>query len=472
MLFGVTLRPFRNLTAFTSAAMIGFAALFGTSDASANSKYAAFVYDANAGKVLFARSADKQRYPASLTKMMTLYLVFDAIDAGKITLNTQMKVSRRAAAKPPSKLYLKIGGKIRVKDAILALVTKSANDVATVIAEHIGGTESNFAALMTRKARSIGMKSTTFANASGLPNTKQRTTARDMARLGLSLRTKHPRSFRYFATRSFRYGKAVYRNHNRLLGNVKGVNGIKTGYIRASGFNLVTNVETDGKHLVAVVMGGRSGRTRNAHMATLIHRHLKKASRKKAKTPKTPLIVTNSIKPKLKTESAKIPTPEVKPETKIVSTTPLPEKLLDQTPKPNPVIVAADIITDNKIEQGSQGGTATRPPAIVGKRASVEVSTSAKTETASASKLDAPIRKGWKIQLSASPNLEAAQGMLLEASKKGAPILSTKTPYTEPVQKGDETLYRVRFAGFVDKNAARRACAYMKKKRYRCIYIN
>lgn len=402
-------------------------------DAHANSKYAAFVYDANKGKVLFARNADSIRFPASLTKMMTLYMIFDAIDAGKISLSTRMRVSKRAASKVPSKLYLKAGSTIRVKDAILALVTKSANDVATTVAEHIGGSESNFARMMTRKARSIGMTRTTFKNASGLTNSGQRTTARDMARLGLSLRQSHPKSFRYFATRSFKYKGKTYGNHNRLLGRIGGVNGIKTGYTRASGFNLVTNVEKNGRHIVAVVMGGKSGRSRNAHMASLIKRHINKASRKNRTNKVSPLLVKRSTKSKIVLAS-KPPLPTIRPATK------------------PPAVVTASLRAGKTIDQGSSNN-----------------------QTIIKTKLEpeAPSEKvGWKIQLSATPNLSEAKELLEEASLKGASVLSSKTPYTESVQKGSSTLYRVRFAGFENKNTARRACRFMKTKKYNCIYIN
>lgn len=460
MFFGSKSLNSQTFKTFLPAIVLTVAMVFAPVAAKANAKYAAFVYDANKGKVLFARNADKYRYPASLTKMMTLYLIFDAIDAGKITLNSKLKVSRRAASMPPSKLYLKAGGHIRVKHAILALVTKSANDVATTVAENLGGTESNFAAMMTRKARSIGMSKTTFANASGLPNTRQRTTARDMARLGLSLRKRHPRSFRYFATRSFKYGKRTYRNHNRLLGRVRGVNGIKTGYIRAAGYNLVTNVETRGRHMVAVVMGGTSGRARNAHMTNLINRHIRKASRRNYKKKRTPLLV--AAKPSPKVVAALPPVPELKPTGKLVAASasaaaPAPTKTSTPEPKSNPVVVAANLVTDNKIDQGSQGDAAKQAPAP-------SVPTPAPQAITE--------HVGWKIQLAASPSLQNAQDMLLEAAKSGSPVLTSKTPYTEPVLKGTETLYRVRFAGFSDKAAAKRACRFMKRKRYNCIYIN
>lgn len=247
--------------------------------AHANPKYAAMVYDVNSGKTLFSRHADAKRFPASLTKIMTLYIVFEEIEAGRLTPDTKMSVSKYAAARPPSKIGVKAGGTIRVKHAIKALVTKSANDVATVIAEHISGSEAKFARRMTRTARRLGMTSTTFRNPHGLPNAKQRTTARDMVRLGVAVQRDFPQHYGVFSTRVFKFGKRRFGNHNRLLGRVKGVDGIKTGYIRASGFNLVTSVNRDGRHLVAVVMGGRSGASRNKHMTTLVERWLPKATK-------------------------------------------------------------------------------------------------------------------------------------------------------------------------------------------------
>src|SRR5690606_20380488 len=235
--------------------------------------------DAKTGKVLYESSADEKRYPASLTKMMTLYLTFDALSSGRISKNTSIPVSAHAASEPPSKLGLKPGQTITVDQAIKALVTKSANDAATALGEFLGGSEANFAKLMTAKARQLGMKSTVFRNAHGLPDPRQYTTARDMARLGVALREHHGRYYDYFSTRSFTYKGRRYGNHNRLLGRVEGVDGIKTGYIRASGFNLVTSVKTGGRSIVAVVMGGRTGRSRDEHMAELISRYLPKASK-------------------------------------------------------------------------------------------------------------------------------------------------------------------------------------------------
>lgn len=237
---------------------------------SASAKYASMVIDADSGRVLHATNADTRNYPASLTKIMTLYMVFDALKKGELALDTPLKVSKRAEGMPPSKLGLRRGKTITVRDAILALVTKSANDAAVVVAEALGGTEIAFARDMTTRARQLGMSRTTFRNASGLPNRRQLSTARDMALLGLRIREDFPDYYTYFSTTHFKFGKRNYKNHNTLLSNYKGTDGIKTGYIRASGFNLVASVERDGYRLVGVVFGGKSGKSRDRHMRKLL----------------------------------------------------------------------------------------------------------------------------------------------------------------------------------------------------------
>ena len=219
---------------------------------------AAIVIDANTGSTLHAAAADARRYPASLTKMMTIYLIFEHLKQGRLTLSTPIRFSQRAANQQPSKLGLKVGETITVKDAISALITKSANDVATAVAEHIAGSEIAFARLMTAKARALGMSRTVYQNASGLPDKSQVTTARDMARLGLALQDDFPKRYRMFAQRRFAYRGRRYKNHNRLLGRFPGTDGIKTGYTRASGFNITTSVRRDGKHLIGVVIGQRT----------------------------------------------------------------------------------------------------------------------------------------------------------------------------------------------------------------------
>ena len=259
------------------ATLVVIACLALTNGALANPKYAGLVIDANTGRTLYDENADSPRYPASLTKIMTLYVLFEELAAGRVNFATELDVSKYAAARPPSKIGVRAGGSLKVRDAIKALVTKSANDVATVIAENVSGSEAAFARRMTKTARRLGMTATTFRNPHGLPNSEQRTTARDMARLGLAVQRDFPQYYGVFQTRVFTYGSRRFGNHNRLLGTVRGVDGIKTGYIRASGFNLVTSVRRDGKHIVAVVMGGRTGASRNAHMKTLVERYLPKA---------------------------------------------------------------------------------------------------------------------------------------------------------------------------------------------------
>jgi len=236
------------------------------------------VVDGNTGEVLHASNADALRHPASLTKIMTLYLLFERLDAGRIKLDTPLKVSEHASEQAPTKLGLKPGQTIAVEDAIKAVVTKSANDAAVAIAENLGGEEEDFAKLMTEKARALGMNHTTYVNASGLPDDDQITTAHDQAMLGRAIQERFPHYYKYFSTAEFVYHGAAMRNHNHLLGVVGGVDGIKTGYTRASGFNLVTSVHRDGHYIVAVVLGGRSAFERDAHMRELIAVHIKEAS--------------------------------------------------------------------------------------------------------------------------------------------------------------------------------------------------
>ena len=240
--------------------------------------FSSIIVDGNSGATLSANNPDASRHPASLTKIMTLYLLFERLDAGKLRLDSEMEVSEHASEQAPTKLGLRPGQTIKVEDAIKGLVTRSANDAAVVIAEAISGDEDDFAALMTRKARALGMTRTVYRNASGLPNNEQVTTARDQSMLGRAIQDRFPRYYRYFATASFNYRGHAIRNHNRLLGNVEGVDGIKTGYTRASGFNLVTSMRRGNRHLVGVVLGGRSGGSRDAIMRNLLAENLEKGA--------------------------------------------------------------------------------------------------------------------------------------------------------------------------------------------------
>jgi len=253
------------------AALLALAALIMSSAPAWADKYASIVIDMETGQVLHDRSADEPRHPASLTKVMTLYMVFDAIDQGKLKLSDRMTVSKTASRAQPSKLGLKSGTTIKVEDAIRALVTKSANDVAIVIAEKLGGTEAKFVTLMNAKAKELGMLNTTFRNSSGLPDRKQVTTARDMARLGEAIYMDHKDRYNYFSLSSFTWNNRKHMNHNELLKSVDGADGIKTGFTNASGYNLMASAERDGRRVMAIMMGGTTGKSRDRHVADLIN---------------------------------------------------------------------------------------------------------------------------------------------------------------------------------------------------------
>lgn len=258
---------------------------------------ATFVINADTGKVLESENADAARYPASLTKMMTLYLTFEALKKGKLKLDQEMPVSLHASGQPQTNIALEPGDKLQVKDAILSLVVRSANDSAVVLSEALGGTEEGFAVKMTAKARELGMKKTVFHNASGLPDPRQRTTARDLATLGLALKRDFPQYYPFFKTEAFTFRDKTYTTHNRVMTRYDGVDGIKTGYIRASGFNLVSSAKKNGYNLVAVVLGGRTWRERDDQMIALLDQNFNRLIAK-GDAPLTPKIMdVASLKP-------------------------------------------------------------------------------------------------------------------------------------------------------------------------------
>jgi D-alanyl-D-alanine carboxypeptidase len=256
------------------------------------------VIDAKTGRMLHGVNENALRHPASITKVMTLYMLFEQMERGRFRMDSPLRVSSYAASRPPSKIGVDAGETIEVEDAIKALITKSANDVAVVVAENIAGDEDTFAEQMTRRARSLGMTRTVFQNASGLPDAEQVTTARDLTILARAIQERFPRQYQMFQTRNFAYAGRNYRNHNKLLGRVEGVDGIKTGYTRMSGFNLMTSAKADGRHIVSIVLGGRSGRVRDNIMAGLVVAHLPRAS----SGPRTSLV-------------AQVPETERQPET-------------------------------------------------------------------------------------------------------------------------------------------------------------
>jgi D-alanyl-D-alanine carboxypeptidase len=454
---------------------------------SANEKYAAIVVDANTGETLFARHADSRRYPASLTKMMTLYVLFEELDAGRLTLDSRLSVSANAAGQAPSKLGVKPKSSIRVEDAILALVTKSANDVAVVVAENVGGSVSGFAGRMNRAAKALGMNATTFRNPHGLPDNGQYSSARDLARLGRALQDRFPSYYKYFSERSFTYKGARYRNHNRLLGNVKGVDGIKTGYIRSSGFNLVTSVRRDNRHIIAVVMGGKTASSRDAHMRELIAEYLPKASR--GGRVDAPLLVADTGEG---AALANVRTPRARPLEEV-------EAALSYAPAPQTRDLVADALAEaaaapqgdistgfdeeldpiaQRINDAVEAAGEVPLPAAAANDAVARLSQLARLRAgeseiiAGAAAIEhGSSQEGWHIQIGAVPTQEGAEALIEKARASMGPVLASLVPVTQPVEAKGSTLFRARFSGFPGKEEARATCAKLKSKSFSCLAV-
>ena len=370
--------------------------------------YASIILDADTGEVLRSRNADTRNYPASLTKMMTLYMLFEQLDSERMNLKTKMKVSKRAAGQPASKLGLKRGETITVRQAIMALATKSANDVATVVAEAISGTEWEFAVAMTKRARSLGMKRTRFRNASGLPNRKQLSSARDMGILAMALLRDFPHYYDYFSATSFTYDGVTHRTHNNLLDRYPGMDGMKTGYIRASGFNLVASALRDGRRVIAVVFGGRTAKSRDKHMVKLLDLGFKRMSQRDRQ---------RSVQQYAGLQSRKIPLPLVKPGT-VVETV---------------VETAVKAVAERRVASGIP--LPTRPRPTIGK---------------------------WAIQIGAYRSVRAAESALQQASKRLTTLLTNASAALTPIEmKRGDILYRARFLG-LHKKQATKACNTLK----------
>jgi D-alanyl-D-alanine carboxypeptidase len=489
--------------------------------------------DGNTGQVLEASNPDAPRHPASLTKIMTLYLLFERLDAGKIKLDTPLKVSQHAADQDPTKLELKPGQTIPVEDAIKGVVTRSANDAAVTIAENLGGSESDFARLMTQQAHALGMSRTTYVNASGLPDDDQITTARDQALLGRAIQDRFPRYYKYFSMPSFVYHGETIRNHDHLLGSVDGVDGIKTGFTRASGFNLVTSVHRDGRYVVAVVLGGRSGPERDAHMRALIGEHIKEASLHRtapviaeqapqheeaqpvafAKAPLSShadpapaatatvnthasVAVTDPIQPlAVKTVSYRIaplqtaqlaPMPSLVPVAAPATQPASPSVVLPRpgapvAEAPRSVVASAEpiAVVAPAEPQPAKSDAAPRsqaqpamPAAAKAEPAKSEPANPepAKSESASADPARIHARGGWLIQIGAFDGEDEAKQHLSAAQTKVHTMLAAADPFTERVQKGDKSLFRARFAGF-DKTTADAVCKQLKRNDFDCMTV-
>lgn len=522
-----------------------------------NPPYATIVVDANSGKTLQATNADSIRHPASLTKVMTLYMLFERLEAGRLRLDSQMPVSEHASEQAPTKLGLAEGSTLMVEDAIKGLVTKSANDAAAVIAEALGGSEEQFARMMTAKARALGMSKTVYRNASGLPDDEQVTTARDQATLGRAIQERFPKYYAYFATPSFHFRGRVIRGHNRLLGRVEGVDGIKTGYTRASGFNLLTSMKRGNRHIVAVVLGGRSGGSRDAAMRTLVAEYIADG----ATTKTASVIEQRGAETKLaaaETRPMPVLTPAPKPVEAKQAAKPVqlaaagPEVTIAATPaagpatvtppgakSAEPVLLSSGVVASQAlppIPGSSDPITPTRVKTVAVRAGSVKPAMpalppqiteapAAPTQTASiarelppqpanhgtgqgilgvlpssamayadpkpaaqsvpaqavapaqrvAAVAPAPApakpvaRSGWIIQVGAY-DAESEARQRLDLARGAVKQLGKADPFTEPVAKGDKTMYRARFAGLA-KDDAEAACKALKRNDIACFTV-
>ncbi|MET4688513.1 D-alanyl-D-alanine carboxypeptidase family protein [Sinorhizobium fredii] len=402
------------------AAIVAFVA----ATASAFAGSASFVIDARSGRVLSAENADELNYPASLTKMMTLYLTFEALHRGEINWETPVPMSKEAARKPPTKLGLKPGGAITVEEAVYGMIVHSANDAAAAMAEKLGGSEAAFAQMMTARARRLGMTRTVFVNASGLPASQQVTTARDMARLGMALLRDFPREYRLFSAQSFNFRGRVMRGHNRLMYRYDGMDGIKTGYTNASGFNLVSAVRDGNRRIIGVVLGGRTAKSRDNKMAALLDQHLGRAP----------------------------------------------------APDGGPAIAAAKQL--DTVEVATLPGVSLyAEPNRAGKNAKAALMAASTTAVVPADRPTAIEEVAstepkadayWQIQISTATSAEAARKILVEAQSAGGAALLGASPHTDVDGSGSAKRYRARFIGFASREAATSACNILKKRSYEC----
>jgi D-alanyl-D-alanine carboxypeptidase len=479
-----------------------------------NPPFSAFAVDGNSGRVLYGRDENEERHPASLTKVMTLYLLFEQLEKKHLTLDSELTVSQHAAAQEPTKLGLRPGSTIRVEDAIKAIVTKSANDMAVTVAERIGGDEDNFARMMTRKAHMLGMSRTLYRNASGLPNDEQLTTAKDLVTLGRAIHDRFPEYYRFFSTPSFRYAGQFMANHNHLMEHTEGMDGIKTGYTRASGFNLLTSVKRNGHYLVAVVLGGKTHLGRDRIMADMIQSLIDKCA-----TVRTASVIEEN--PALEQVAEAIPvvqhSGEAAPEVQAVNEDdaenqdyPQPVNIKPEAVKPAPAPVQVAVLSNDsapararpafvpgmpsdrmstgsiKPRDNTNDGSTSRAAgeAAISKRALREAAKEAKNNEAKEKSAPvklakaepehteepartAPSHEGWMIQIGATDNIEQANELLSRAKSQSHGTLGGAKPFTEKVQKGQATLYRARFAG-LEANSAENACKALKHSGFAC----
>lgn len=484
---------------------------------------AALVMDAESGRVLYARSGDAARAPASLTKIMTLYMLFDQIKAGRMTLADEISISANAAAQKPTKLGVKKGDTITVEQAIYALVIQSANDVAVAVAEHIGGSEQAFARMMTQRARDLGMKRTTFRNPSGLPDPGQITTARDMAILSRAVMRNHPDLYRYFSATEFTFRGKTTKTHNRVLTSLAGANGIKTGYTRASGYNLTTSAERNGKRLIGVVLGGDSWKERDEEMKAMLEAWFKQLSRRPnlvasygsgvtmaaaepvpapvpAAPAPQPMTVAALEAKEILAPSTPAPAPVAKPveARRVVAMAPIPDEP-EAAPAPapkkaKPVYVAyyvphpkakparvggetrtAKAKTKTKVEvaEGDTGDDRVLPLSTLVSNDSDDIATLIAANYSGDEPAPAPKAKktsgDWGIQIGAFDSRKAAEHEIARARKAAKRSVGSADDMVMNVTNGEgRTFYRARFTGFSNADA-QAACKSLKGEGFKCV---
>jgi len=452
-----------HICAFFSFFAIMFLMAMGSSaSAKSNPKYASFVMDADTGVILSQRYADKRLHPASLTKMMTLYMTFNALQSGKLQKGQRIWISYHAASMVPSKLGLKPRSTIRVEDAIYALVTKSANDVAVALAEAIGGSESRFSRMMTKTARGLGMSRTTFKNASGLHHKYQVSTARDMARLSQALLQNHPKYYHYFKTQSFRYKGKTYGNHNRLMKSYYGMDGLKTGYVNASGFNLAASAHRRGVRLIGVVFGGRTSKSRNRHMAQILDKGFARSTKMRyAKGP--------SILPRKKPGAADLVVASAQmPKPKIAANTVQFSQIEPVSGQPKFDWQAQQDVLENLRAMASTSAglrvlkalkpKPTQVARAMPKRKPSQPSKSEDMEARLQSRQDR-----WAIQVGSFKSKRKTNKLLNDmADKLPSELVAASEPIIAPLKTRKGMMYRARFSG-LDKLTATRACKLLQE---------
>lgn len=407
------------------------------SNTAVGSKDAYLILDANSGRELASDQADDLRHPASLTKLMTIYLTFSALDSGRLSLGDGLPVSLNALNAPPTKMGLPPGGTVNVRDATMALVTRSANDAAVVLAEALGGDEATFAQMMTNKARQLGMTSTVFRNASGLPNREQVTTARDLARLGYALMRDFPHYYPIFSVQSYPYRGRILENHNRMLGSYEGADGLKTGYTVASGFNLVMSAVRDNRRLIGVVMGGDSPGQRDRMMAMLMDQGFATAATLRL-SPWTTI---------RKPPSARYTAVNFDPSLIIPETTPR-LAVAKADPAPAPAVAAPPPVQAAAIEQRVAGPAV--PPPAQGSAAP-----------------GGPTIGSWVIQVGSFSDSQAAQLALERAASALSDTMRSAATAVDEVQMANKTFHRARLTNLSQTQAVD-GCKRLEKRKIYC----